>query len=595
MGNKKNKNRRTRRSFHGNQHPKTPEALKRPLCLGPSNQRSETEMEKLNTASSKILKLDYQLDRETHDDFFLFMHTSVLFHLLAVVGICPDCHSDKLILSRDETKKMGLALSFIILCNSCKWEHNFETSPSVEHCYTPGPKGYSVNTQAVLAFREIGKGYDAIKSFCTCMGMPQPFMPKVFMSIVDKLKTAYESIASKSMKCGAAETRGIPIDQGMIDSQIAIDGTWQKRGHSSLHGVVVAMSKEGKVIDCEVMSKHCKQCQIWSKKEGTAEYLKWKAEHICKINHTKSSGAMEADGAIAIFQRSVDKYNLRYTQYLGDGDTGSYSKVCDARPYDAIIPKKLECLGHVQKRLGTRLRELCRSYKGKKLSDGKKLIGKGRLTNKAINTLQNYYGMAIRQNSSGIYGMKKGVGAVLYHCSDIENEHERHKFCPRDEDSWCKWWSDKIKYKKKLNLPSAVTKLLDPVFRDLSRDDLLERCIHGQTQNANEAFNHILWQKCPKEVFVGRDTLEISLYSAIINFNDGFSGIKDVLRTLGLNVSKYVDNGVTQKDQQRITHSKRKSSEEGKRRRKKLRALKRGYIDKEMEDEGGKSYLSGSF
>ena len=111
----------------------------------------------------------------------------------------------------------------------------------------------------------------------------------------------------------------------------------------------------------------------------------------------------------------------------------------------------------------------------------------------------------------------------------------------------------------------------------------------------NEAFNHILWQKCPKEVFVGRDTLEISLYSAIINFNDGFSGIKDVLRTLGLNVSKYVDNGVTQKDQQRITHSKRKSSEEGKRKRKKLRALKRGYIDKEMEDEGGKSYLSGSF
>ena len=96
-------------------------------------------------------------------------------------------------------------------------------------------------------------------------------MPKVSMSIFDKLETAYESIASKSMKCGAAETRGIPIDQGMMDCQIASDGTWQTRGHSSLHGVVVAMSKEGKVIDCKVMSKHCKQCQIWSKKEGAAE------------------------------------------------------------------------------------------------------------------------------------------------------------------------------------------------------------------------------------------------------------------------------------------------------------------------------------
>ena len=95
--------------------------------------------------------------------------------------------------------------------------------------------------------------------------------------------------------------------------------------------------------------------------------------------------------------------------------------------------------------------------------------------------------------------------------------------CPRDEDSWCKGWSDKIKYKEKVNLPPAVTKLLDPVFRDLSCDDLLDRCIHGQTQNANEAFDHILWQKCPKEVFVRRDTLEMSLYSAIITCHDGFS------------------------------------------------------------------------
>ena len=30
-----------------------------------------------------------------------------------------------------------------------------------------------------------------------------------------------------------------------------------------------------------------------------------------------------------------------------------------------------------------------------------------------INTLQNYYGMAIRPNASGVYGMKKGVGAVF--------------------------------------------------------------------------------------------------------------------------------------------------------------------------------------
>ena len=144
-------------------------------------------------------------------------------------------------------------------------------------------------------------------------------------------------------------------------------------------------------------------------------------------------------------------------------------------------------------------------------------------------------------------------------------------------------------------MPSAITKLLDPVVRDLSSDQLLQRCIHGQTQNAIEAFNHILWQKCPKQVFVGRDTLQLSLYSAVINFNIGFSGIMQVLRTLGLCISKYADHGCIKTDQLRIAHSKRTSSEEGKRRRKKLRALNKGFVDKEMEEEGRKSYSSGSF
>ena len=211
-----------------------------------------------------------------------------MFHLLAVVGVCPDCHSDKLILKHDETKKMGPARNFNIHCNNSKWEHNFKTSLSLEQCYAPGPKGYSVNSQVVVAFRKIGKGYNAIKSFRTSMGMLQPFMPKVFASIVHRITTTNESIASESMKYAAIAARGKPIDQGLTDCQVTIDGTWRKEGHSSLHGVVVGISGEGKGIDCEVMSKHCIQGQVRSKKEGIAEYLEWTAEHIRKIYHLKS-------------------------------------------------------------------------------------------------------------------------------------------------------------------------------------------------------------------------------------------------------------------------------------------------------------------
>lgn len=66
---------------------------------------------------------------------------------------------------------------------------------------------------------------------------------------------------------------------------------------------------------------------------------------------------MEAAGAKEIFRRSVNKHNLIYNEYLGDGDTSSYAEVVDDERYKDfnILPIKLECVGHVQKRLGTRL------------------------------------------------------------------------------------------------------------------------------------------------------------------------------------------------------------------------------------------------
>ena len=118
------------------------------------------------------------------------------------------------------------------------------------------------------------------------------------------------------------------------------------------------------------MTKYCKLCEHWSKGKGTLEYEEWLANHQCGINHTESSGAMESAGAKAIFHRSVDNYGLRYTEYIGDGDTGSYPAVVESKPYGDIVPVKLECVGHVQKMLGTRLRNLRSDYKGKMLSDG---------------------------------------------------------------------------------------------------------------------------------------------------------------------------------------------------------------------------------
>ena len=52
------------------------------------------------------------------------------------------------------------------------------------------------------------------------------------------------------------------------DCQVSVGGTWQKRGFASRTGVVTVIAKDNeKCIDYQVLSKHCKGCQVWMKKK----------------------------------------------------------------------------------------------------------------------------------------------------------------------------------------------------------------------------------------------------------------------------------------------------------------------------------------
>ena len=171
----------------------------------------------------------------------------------------------------------------------------------------------------------------------------------------------------------------------VVDSDICIDGSWQKRGHNSLNGVVTGISRENKkVLDAQGLSRFCHSCSRSESQKGTPEYEKWKVTHTCSKNHNQSEGSMESEGAINIFSKSIEKYNLRYVHYIDDGDTESYKKVVDAKRYGDFTPQKLECVGHVQKRHGRRSRKLRNEKKHEILSDGKKISGKGRLTDQII-------------------------------------------------------------------------------------------------------------------------------------------------------------------------------------------------------------------
>ena len=76
-----------------------------------------------------------------------------------------------------------------------------------------------------------------------------------------------------------------------------------------------------------------------------------------------------------------------------------------------------------------------------KLKDNNPFGGKGRMTFKLINKLQNYYGLAIRSNKGNLQEMEKAVNASLKRCASSA-QNQMHDDCPKGEDSWCGWQRD---------------------------------------------------------------------------------------------------------------------------------------------------------
>ncbi|GFS91554.1 uncharacterized protein TNCV_1139761 [Trichonephila clavipes] len=108
---------------------------------------------------------------------------------------------------------------------------------------------------------------------------------------------------------------------GTVSCGVSVDGTWQRRGFSSLNGCVSAISVDtGKIIDFETLSQFCRKCNSKTEQQN----VKLQCNH-----HKGSSSSMERVGAYRIFERSEDHRMLRYTDYYGDGDSKAFDAVKD--------------------------------------------------------------------------------------------------------------------------------------------------------------------------------------------------------------------------------------------------------------------------
>ncbi|GFV47811.1 uncharacterized protein TNCV_4900661 [Trichonephila clavipes] len=96
---------------------------------------------------------------------------------------------------------------------------------------------------------------------------PMYHLKEHLVSWKKKLEFAASNVACNTMKEAALEIRSNETDTEFSQCGVSVDGTWQRRGYSSLNGCVSVISIDsGKVLDVEFMSKVCRLCNSKTKR-----------------------------------------------------------------------------------------------------------------------------------------------------------------------------------------------------------------------------------------------------------------------------------------------------------------------------------------
>ena len=103
-----------------------------------------------------------------------------------------------------------------------------------------------------------------MRKICTILDLPPPVTNKNFKRHCTKLLEAAKTTARASMKSAAdalIAARTTAAEESPRDVAVSTDGTWMKRGFSSVYSVQTAISWDSqKVLDVEVLSKYCSLC-----------------------------------------------------------------------------------------------------------------------------------------------------------------------------------------------------------------------------------------------------------------------------------------------------------------------------------------------
>ncbi|CAF1345396.1 unnamed protein product [Didymodactylos carnosus] len=520
--------------------------------------------EKLSSYASKTAK-DHTKNVSDH---YQVIHNSLLIELMKQT-VCERCQS-KWNGDLATANREGLYCSLVF---TCKCGHMIKIGTS-KCC--PQTKMRDVNIRCVIA-NLAGIGHQGLAKLFGILNVPPSIDDDHYSHTVAHVLPSLRAHQQNSM---SAAVEKACTESGSRQLSVSGDGSWQRRGFSSLNGVAAIMSSSttAKVLDIERMSKKCSTCigALSIKHVSREKYEAIINKHNCEMNHTGSSGAMEVDGIYRLFERSQHLYNVQYVNYIGDGDAKILPKLLNNPPYDNITINKIEDINHFSKKMLHRLQKIAQDLKQTKI-DGK---------NDMMTNFKYYYRQAVVRNKTNLDEMVKSVWAIWKHkaSTDLEPHHE---WCSPIFCGFTKAWEEDKEYDHtKHSLPLAVMNAIRPVFTELASRATLNRVLNGSSENANESFHSILWSFAPKNRYSPGTIIDVCVALAVLVYNDGYQSIIPVVEQLtGGEGGYYTRLGMERFDKLRVYYEHKKKRKEDVRAKMSVEERKQQQDDDEQLDD----------
>lgn len=233
------------------------------------------------------------------------------------------------------------------------------------HVWTNEPNNennVNINTLAVEAVMSIGGGFYNLNEIVSNMEIP-PIGEKIYKRHHDIVSDVWAKAATEKMLEAAKREADYAIQEGKVDESgipcidVVADGCWSKRSYrtnyNALSGAAAIIGKQfGEILYIGVKNKYCMICNVAETHNDTPK------PHQCFKNFSGSSTSMESTILVEGFKNSVALCGLKFTKLIADGDSSTYNKIVNAKPYDNIAVEKIECRNHLLRNFSNKLKLL---------------------------------------------------------------------------------------------------------------------------------------------------------------------------------------------------------------------------------------------